>query len=107
MRKKYSLIGEITDFDYHGFWGDYCSPKSLKAFLDTLSADDVAEIEINSPGGSVIQGVEMANAIKNCKAKIIAHVVGIAASMASVIACACDEIEMEEASVMMIHDPWG
>ena len=107
MRKKYSLIGEITDFDYHGFWGDYCSPKSLKAFLDTLSADDVAEIEINSPGGSVIQGVEMANAIKNCKAKIIAHVVGIAASMASVIACACDEIEMEEASFMMIHDPWG
>ena len=107
MRKKYSLIGEITDFDYHGFWGDYCSPKSLKAFLDTLSADDVAEIEINSPGGSVIQGVEMANAIKNCKAKIIAHVVGIAASMASVIACACDEIEMEEAIFMMIHDPWG
>lgn len=107
MRKKYSLIGEITDFDYHGSWGDYCSPKSLKAFLDTLSADDVAEIEINSPGGSVIQGVEMANAIKNCKAKIIAHVVGIAASMASVIACACDEIEMEEASFMMIHDPWG
>ena len=107
MRKKYSLIGEITDFDYHGFWGDYNSPRSLKAFLDTLSADDVAEIEINSPGGSVIQGVEMANAIKNCKAKIIAHVVGIAASMASVVACACDEIEMEEASFMMIHDPWG
>lgn len=107
MRKKFSLIGEITDFDYHGAWGDYNSPKPLKAFLDTLSADDVAEIEINSPGGSVIKGVEMANAIKNCKAKIIAHVTGIAASMASVIACACDEIEMEEASFMMIHDPWG
>lgn len=106
-RKKFSLIGEITDFDYHSPWGDYNSPKPLKAFLDTLSADDVAEIEINSPGGNVIQGVEMANAIKNCKAKTVAHVTGIAASMASVVACACDEIEMEEASFMMIHDPWG
>ena len=106
-RKKYSLIGEITDFDYHGFWGDYCSPKSLKAWLATLSTDEEAEIEINSPGGSVVQGIEMANAIKNSKAKIVAHVTGIAASMASVIACACDSIEMEEASFMMIHDPWG
>lgn len=106
-RKKYSLIGEITDFDYHGFWGDYCSPKSLKTWLDTLAADEEAEIEINSPGGSVVQGIEMANAIKNSKAKIVAHVTGIAASMASVIACACHRIEMEEASFMMIHDPWS
>lgn len=106
-RKKFSLIGEITDFDYHGIWGDYCSPKALKAWLDTLAADEEAEIEINSPGGSVVQGIEMANAIKNSKAKIVAHVTGIAASMASVIACACDRIEMEEASFMMIHDPWS
>lgn len=106
-RKKFSLIGEITDFDYHGIWGDYCSPKALKAWLDTLAADEEAEIEINSPGGSVVQGIEMANAIKNSKAKIVAHVTGIAASMASVIACACDKIEMEEASFMMIHDPWS
>ena len=107
MKKRYSLIGEITDFDYHGFWGDFCSPRSLKAFIDGLGEGDEAEIEINSPGGLVILGVEMANAIKNCKNKIVAHVTGIAASMASVIACACDEIVMEEASFMMIHDPWG
>lgn len=106
-RKKFSLIGEITDFDYHGIWGDYNSPKPLKAWLDTLTPGEEAEIEINSPGGLVVQGVEMANAIKNCKAKVVAHVTGIAASMASVIVCACDSIEMEEASFLMIHDPWG
>jgi predicted nucleic acid-binding Zn-ribbon protein len=54
----------------------------------------------------VISGIEMANAIKNSKAHLIAHVTGIAASMASVVACACDEIRMEEASFMMIHNPW-
>ena len=106
-RKKYDLIGEIDTFDYHGAWGDYCSPRSLKDWLATLDANDEGEITINSPGGSVILGVEMANAIKNCKARIVAHVTGVAASMASVIACACDAIEMEEASFLMIHDPWS
>ena len=106
-KKKYSLIGEIADFDYHGIWGDFCAPRSLRAFLDGLNDGEEAEIEINSPGGLVIHGVEMANAIKNSKAKITAHVTGIAASMASGVACACDKIVMEEASFMMIHDPWG
>lgn len=107
--KKYCLDGEIADFDFHdqnGFWS-FCGPKSLKAFLADLKNGEKAEIEINSPGGSVIYGCEMANAIKNSGAHLIAHVTGMAASMASVIACACDEIVLEEASFMMIHDPWN
>ena len=104
--KKYQLIGEIADFDYHSDLWDFCGPKSLKRFLAELKVGEKAVIEINSPGGLVIAGIEMANAIKNSKAHLIAHVTGIAASMASVIACACDEIQMEEASFLMIHDPW-
>lgn len=106
-RKKFSLIGEISDFDYHGMWGDYISPRPLRDFLAGVTAADEVEIEINSPGGLVVNGIEMANAIKNCPARTVAHVTGVAASMASVIACACDAIEMEEASFFMIHDPWG
>mgnify|MGYP003311852451 CR=1 FL=1 len=106
-KKKYCLKGAICNFDYHGVWGDYCSPRSVREFLDGLNDGEEAEIEINSPGGLVVCGIEIANAIKNCKAKLVAHVTGIAASMALVIACACDEIVMEEASFMMIHDPWG
>lgn len=105
--KKYMLNGVIADFEYHSDFFDVCSPKGLKKFLATLEKGEKAEIEINSPGGYVVYGVEMANAIKNSEAHIIAHVTGMAASMASVIACACDEIVMEEASFMMIHDPWG
>lgn len=104
--KKYQLIGEIADFDFHSDLWDFCGPKSLKAFLADLKVGEKAVIEINSPGGLVISGIEMANAIKNSKAHLTAHVTGIAASMASVIACACDEIQMEEASFLMIHDPW-
>lgn len=104
--KKYMLNGEIADFDYHSDLWDFCGPKSLKAFLADLKVGEKAIIEINSPGGLVISGIEMANAIKNSKAHLTAHITGIAASMASVIACACDEIQMEEASFLMIHDPW-
>lgn len=104
--KKYQLIGEIADFDFHSDLWDFCGPKSLNAFLADLKVGEKAVIEINSPGGLVISGIEMANAIKNSKAHLTAHVTGIAASMASVIACACDEIQMEEASFLMIHDPW-
>lgn len=104
--KKYQLIGEIADFDFHSDLWDFCGPKSLKAFLADLKVGEKAVIEINSPGGLVMSGIEMANAIKNSKAHLIAYITGIAASMASVIACACDEIQMEEASFLMIHDPW-
>lgn len=104
--KKYQLIGEIADFDFHSDLWDFCGPKSLKAFLADLKVGEKAVIEINSPGGLVISGIEMANAIKNSRAHLTAHITGIAASMASVIACACDEIQMEEASFLMIHDPW-
>ena len=86
--KKYQLIGEIADFDYHSDLWDFCGPKSLKAFLADLKVGEKAVIEINSPGGLVMSGIEMANAIKNSKAHLIAHVTGIAASMARVIACA-------------------
>lgn len=105
--KKYLLNGEIADFEFHNDFWDFCSPKGLRSFLDTLDDGEAAEIEINSPGGDVFAGVEMANMIKNSKADITAHVTGIAASMASVIACACDHIKMEQASFMMIHDPWS
>lgn len=105
--KKYLLNGEIADFEFHSDFWDFCSPKGLREFLDSLDDGEKAEIEINSPGGDVFAGVEMANMIKNSKADLTAHVTGIAASMASVIACACAHVKMEEASFMMIHDPWS
>ena len=107
--KTYQLVGEIADFDYESekFGWRICGPKSLKNFLAGCGDGETVEIEINSPGGLCVPGMEMANAIKNSKAHVVAHVTGIAASMASVIVCACDEIRMEEAAFMMIHDPWS
>lgn len=101
-------IGQKTqNFSFLGFQIHTIGPDSLEAFLKECAVGEKVKIEINSPGGSVIAGLAMANMIKNSKAHVIAHVVGIAASMASVVACACDEIHMEEAAFLMIHNPWS
>ena len=101
-------IGQKTqNVNFLGFQFRTIGPDSLEAFLKGCAVGEKVKIEINSPGGSVIAGLAMANMIKNSKAHVIAHVVGIAASMASVVACACDEIQMEEAAFLMIHNPWS
>jgi ATP-dependent protease ClpP protease subunit len=103
--KKFMLDAEIAPFDYDGYWGTYIGPKSVEKFVSSLQVGEEAEIVINSPGGSVIAGVAIANMIKNSPANIKAHVVGIAASMASVIACACREIVIDESAFVMMHNP--
>lgn len=101
-------IGQKTqNVNFCGFTFRTIGPDSLEAFLKECAVGEKVKIEINSPGGSVIAGLAMANMVKNSKAHVIAHVVGIAASMASVVACACNEIEMEEAAFLMIHNPWS
>lgn len=75
--------------------------------ISSLSGD--IEFEIDSPGGSVSQGISIANAIKNynrgnCKM----HVVGDCSSMALYIAMFGDgEIEFEPNSIAVAHNPWG
>ncbi|HNQ66127.1 MAG TPA: Clp protease ClpP [Smithella sp.] len=63
-------------------------------------------LRINSPGGDVFDGVAIFNALKNKDAEIITRVEGLAASIASIIALAGDEIQMHKSAMYMIHDPW-
>jgi len=81
-----------------------------KAFLDELKAlGPVAElmVRINSPGGSVFDGVAIYNALKRHDATITVWIDGIAASIASMIAMAGDEVVMPENAMFMLHDPSG
>jgi ATP-dependent Clp protease, protease subunit len=64
-------------------------------------------IRFNTPGGSVFDGTAVFNAIKEHKSKTITHIDGLAASIASVIALASDEVRMAENAFLMIHDPWS
>jgi len=61
---------------------------------------------INSPGGSVFDGVAIYNALKNHEGGVTTHIDGLAASIASIIALAGDKIIMADNAMMMIHNPW-
>jgi ATP-dependent protease ClpP protease subunit len=96
---------EIVIYDEIGAFGI-----PAKAFLDELKAlGPVAELtlRINSPGGSVFDGVAIYNALKRHGAAITVWVDGIAASIASMIAMAGDEVVMPENAMLMLHDPSG
>ena len=100
----YGPIGE----DWYG------NGVTAKQFRDDLkAAGDVSEIvvRVNSPGGEVFDGIAIYNELRAHKARKIVQVDGYAASIATVIAMAGDEIVLGTGTAMMIHGPstfaWG
>jgi len=91
-------------YDEIGFWG-VIAEDFIKE-LNALTAK-TTHIRFNSPGGTVFDGIAIFNAIRNHKSKTIAHIDGLAASIASVIALAADEVVMAENAFLMIHEPWS
>jgi ATP-dependent Clp endopeptidase proteolytic subunit ClpP len=95
---------EIRLYDViDSFWG--ISAKQIAQ--DLAAAGDVKTItvRINSPGGSVWDGLAIYNQLKSHAAKKRVIVDGLAASMASIVAMCGDEIEMPANAFMMIHNP--
>lgn len=83
---------------------------SAKQFLDDLrglGAVDLLNVRLNSYGGEVFDGLAIYRHLAEHKARKVVHVDGIAASIASIIAMAGDEIRMAEGGRMMIHDASG
>lgn len=96
-------VAEVVIYDEIGGWGIYAD--QFKRDLDKIESSTIV-LRVNSPGGSVFEGVTIANALSNHSAKIEVHVDGVAASIASIIAMAGDKIHMAENAYMMIHNPW-
>ena len=87
----------------------YDTDTSAAGFRDALrDLGDVKTINlhINSPGGSVFEGIAIYNMLKQNKAHVNVYVDGLAASIASVIAMSGDAIFMPSNSMLMIHNPW-
>lgn len=87
-----------------GYWWGF-NDKTVADQLRGLDVDNIT-VRINSPGGDSIQGIAIGNLLRNHKATVTVVVDGIAASAASIIAIAADEVVMSPGSQMMIHDPW-
>lgn len=97
------LYGDIGT----SWWGDGISATQFKDDLKSLGAVDTLDIRINSNGGDVFEGRTMYSLLVDHKAKKTVYVDGLAASIASLIAMAGNDIKMGDGSFMMIHNAWG
>ncbi len=96
----YDVIGETWD-------GEGTTSKQFAKDLKALGNVDTLNIFINSPGGVVFEGVAIYNQLVRHKAQKIVTVDGLAASIASVVAMAGDQILMPKNAMMMIHNAWA
>ncbi|MCC4477389.1 Clp protease ClpP [Limosilactobacillus reuteri] len=103
MTPEMYIDGEIVTDEYED------TDTSAAGFRNALkSLGDVKNINlhINSPGGSVFEGIAIYNMLKQNSAHINVYIDGLAASIASVIAMSGDAIFMPSNSMMMVHNPW-
>lgn len=100
-----SILGEVVPTGWE--WEGDTSAHSFKKDLDKLGDIETINLHINSPGGSVFEGVAIGSMLKQHKAKVNVYVDGLAASIASVIAMSGDAIFMPKNAMMMVHNPWN
>ncbi len=99
----------ITMFEVIGedFWsGGGVTAKRVAGALRSIGARDVT-VRINSPGGDMFEGIAIYNLLRKHPAKVTVEILGWAASAASIIAMAGDEIRMGLGTFMMVHNAWG
>jgi ATP-dependent protease ClpP protease subunit len=98
----------ITMYDVIGSdgMGGGITVKRIAAALRQIGNQDVS-VSINSPGGDFFEGISIYNLLRDHPKKVEIKVVGLAASAASVVAMAGDEIRIAEAGFLMIHNSWA
>lgn len=95
------IVGDRVSAEW---WGGICP----QDFVPALRAVDTPRIDIrmNCPGGDVFGAEAMCQALREHPAHITAHIEGLAASAATEITCACDEVLITPSSKFMIHETW-
>lgn len=94
----------VADDDTAEWWGGV-SAQSLVPQIRGIKGGTV-NLRINSPGGDVFAAQAIVAAIRDTGAKVVAHIDGVAASAATVIASAADEVIMSDGAMYMIHCAW-
>lgn len=98
----------ITMFDVIGedWWtGGGVTAKGVANQLRAIG-DRPVEVQINSPGGDMFEGIAIYNVLREHPQSVTIKIMGMAASAASVIAMAGDTVEIGAASFLMIHNCW-
>ena len=99
---KGAIIPSEDGWIYDFFGIEYTSPKSVKEAIAKAGGEKL-DVYINSPGGDVFSGTEIADSIRAYKGDVLIHITGLAASAATVVACA-RESEISPSSLFMVHN---
>ncbi|WP_405125378.1 head maturation protease, ClpP-related (plasmid) [Pseudomonas marginalis] len=97
----------ISVFDVIGqdYWGEGVTAKRIAGALRAMNGADVT-VNINSPGGDMFEGLAIYNLLREYEGRVTVKVLGIAASAASIIAMAGDDIQIGRGAFLMIHNCW-
>lgn len=94
-----SILAEIGE----NWDGTGVTPNRIAAALRSIGEKPVT-VQINSPGGNFFDGLAIYNMLRQHPETVTVQVLGIAASAASIIAMAADEIQIAKAGLMMVHN---
>lgn len=104
-REVLDIDGEICANGFEAWWNDGVDARKFRRQLDALEGADLT-VRINSPGGDVFAGSAIYTMLREYPGQVRVIVRGLAASAASVVAMAGDEVLMSPVAYMMIHNPW-
>lgn len=96
-------VADVYIYDEISWFG--VSANDFVKDLDEIKADTI-RLHLNTPGGSVFDGIAIYNALKNHKATVETYIEGLAASSGSIVALAGDKVFMADNAFFMIHEPW-
>ncbi|CDN26016.1 K01358 ATP-dependent Clp protease, protease subunit [Limosilactobacillus fermentum] len=102
---KGDIVDNSTAQFYEYFGMDAVSPSEVSQQLD--DGDDEIEVNIASNGGDLFAASEIYTMLKNDPRNVTVNIQGLAASSASIIAMAGDEINISPTAQMMIHQVWS
>lgn len=107
IKSAHAPENTITILDVIGedIWGEGVTSKRVAAALRRIGDQEVF-VDINSPGGDFFEGVAIYNLLRQHSQKVNVRILGLAASAASVIAMAGDDIQIGRAGFLMIHNAW-
>ena len=106
----FKILGDIVDTGADKRTNEDVCPQDIKEFIDSLKPNEDITIEITSFGGSCTAGNAIVSMLRKASSEghhTSSHVVSIAASMASVIACACDNLTIDSNAFLMVHLPYS
>lgn len=96
----------ILDMIGESFDGEGVTAKRIGAALRRIGSQDVV-VNVNSPGGDFFEGIAIYNMLRQHPHRVTVKVLGLAASAASVVAMAGDEIQISDVGFLMVHNAWA